>query len=266
MASATAVRRDLEAGDPVARQGVAIADGLPPIRYEVCGIEGAPAIVVLGGISASRHVARNRVNPDPGWWDGVVGARRAIDTERFSVIGIDYATSLRRDTDGASTARTVTTFDQARAVVAALDALNVRSARAIVGASYGGMVALAFAARHGARVQRIVVIGAAHESDPMTTTLRSIQRRIVTLAEIAGVESEGVALARALAMTTYRTRAELASRFSMTPRQTDDGVTFPAEEYVIARGRDYAKRTTTSDFRALTLSCDLHAVVPEEIT
>ena len=45
-----------------------------------------------------------------------------------------------------------------------------------------------------------------------------------------------------------------------------DGVTFPAEEYVIARGRDYATRTTANDFRALTLSVDLHAVAPADIT
>lgn len=266
MESTSVVHKERPSRDIIARQGVALALGLPPIKYEICGVEGAPAIVVLGGISASKHVARNSVNPDPGWWDGAVGPSRAIDTERFCVIGIDYATSLRRTADQALPAATVTTFDQARAVCAVLDDLNVKSARAIVGASYGGMVALAFAARYGTRVQRIVVIGAAHESDPMTTTLRAIQRRIAALGELAGMPAEGVALARALAMTTYRTRAEFATRFSMTPLQTNEGVTFAGEEYVIARGRDYATRTTARDFRALTLSLDLHAVAPEDIT
>jgi homoserine O-acetyltransferase len=190
------------------------------------------------------------------------------------VIGIDWATS-RRDSDrevtpGAVIDRSespgiVSTFDQARAVGAVLDTIGVKSARAIIGASYGGMVALAFAARHADRAQRVVVIGAAHESDALTTTLRSIQRRIVTLGEKAGAPGDGVALARALAMTTYKTRAEFAARFPMTPLPGDDGVVFAAEDYVIARGRDYATRTTPEDFRALTLSCDLHSVVPEEI-
>lgn len=252
--------------DNLARQGVALALGLPPIRYEVCGRESGPAVVVLGGISASRHVARNNLDQNLGWWDGVVGARQAVDTDRFRVIGIDYLTSLRGTPDRALPAPTVTTFHQARAVCAVLDTLEVETARAVVGASYGGMVALAFAARHPSRVERIVVIGAAHESDPLTTTLRAIQRRIVTLAEGAGVPADGVALARALAMTTYKSRAEFASRFAMTPRPTAGGVTFPAEDYVIARGRDYAIRTTPHDFRALTLSLDLHSVVPEDIT
>ena len=150
----------------IAREGVALAPGLPPIKYEVCGVEGAPAIVVLGGISASKHVTRNSLNQNPGWWDGVVGSRRAIDTERFGVIGIDWATSLTDTADRPAGSDIVTTFDQARAVNAVLDAVGVRSARALVGASYGGMVALAFAARYGSRAQRVVVIGAAHESDP----------------------------------------------------------------------------------------------------
>ncbi|HEU4746884.1 MAG TPA: homoserine O-succinyltransferase [Gemmatimonadaceae bacterium] len=264
MESAAAVHTDPRPRDRV-RQGLALALGLPPVRYEVRGVEGAPVIVALGGISASRHVARNDLDEDPGWWEGIVGARQAIDTERFQVIGIDWVTTLRGTSDRPVTAGIVTTFDQARAVCAVLDTLGVQSARAVVGASYGGMVALAFAARHPSRVERIVVIGAAHESDPLTTTLRAIQRRIVALAATAGVPGDGVALARALAMTTYRTRAEFASRFAMTPLFTDGGVTFPAEEYVIARGRDYATRTTAHDFLALTLSLDLHAVAPEDI-
>ena len=258
METTTAVHTERWQRDTVAREGVAEAPGLPPIRYEVCGVKGAPAIVVLGGISASRHVTRNNLNQGPGWWEGVVGARRAIDTERFSVIGIDWATH--------QSAAIVSTYDQARAVCAVLDTIGVRSVRALVGASYGGMVALAFAARHGTRAQRVVVIGAAHESDALTTTLRAIQRRIVALGEKAGAPGDGVALARALAMTTYKTRAEFASRFAMTTLPSDDGIVFAAEEYVVARGRDYATRTTPEDFRALTLSCDFHSVVPEEIT
>ena len=247
------------------RRGVAHAAGLPPIRYEVCGPEDAPLVAVLGGISASRHVTANDLDPTPGWWGDAVGAGRAIDTDRFRIIGIDYATSRHGHADHGPRAETVTTFDQARAVCAALDTIGPPSLVAIVGASYGGMVALAFAARYPARVRRIVVIAAAHESDPMATTLRAIQRRIVILAAKAGASREGVALARALAMTAYRTRAEFAERFSMAPVRTDAGVTFPAEDYVIARGRDYAERTTADDFRALTLSLDLHSVRPEEI-
>jgi len=247
------------------RQGVALTPGLPPIRYEVCGAAEGPAVLVLGGISASRHVTRNEVDGRPGWWEDAVGPGRAVDTDRFCVIGIDHSSSIRGTIEQARPRTAITTFDQARAIAATLDAIGVPSLRAIVGASYGGMIALGFAERYADRVDRIVIIAAAHESDPMTTTLRAIQRRIVRLAEKAGDPREGVALARALAMTTYRTRAEFAERFSNQPAHNGEETIFPAEEYVISRGDDYADRTRATDFRALTLSLDLHAVTPEDI-
>ncbi len=246
-------------------RGVARGIGLPAIRYEVCGNTYGPAVVVLGGISASRHVTSNDLDASAGWWESAVGSGRAIDTNALRVIAIDYITQGVSLTDTAQQA-SITTFDQAQAIEAVLDALGVRTLHAIVGASYGGMIALAFAECYPTRVERIVVISAAHESDPLTTTLRSIQRRIVRLGVEAGDEREGVALARALAMTTYRTRTEFAHRFSNIPEQAGSENVFPAEKYVIARGRDYAGRTAASDFLALTLSLDLHSVTPAKIS
>jgi homoserine O-acetyltransferase len=177
-------------------------------------------------------------------------------------VGIDYLTCLRSERHQSSTKGIVTTFDQAQAIEIALDAIGVRRVRGIVGASYGGMIALAFAARTPERVERVVAISAAHHSDPMATALRAIQRRIVKL---SGNTSEGLALARALAMTTYRTRTEFSARFHNEPNFGETSITFPAEEYVIARGEAYADRATAKDFCAMTLSLDLHAVTPEAI-
>lgn len=247
------------------RRGVGLALDLGAIRYELCGAAGGPVVVVLGGISASRHVSQNELDQSPGWWDTMVGPGRAIDTNRYCVLGIDYLTSVRGTGDQANGARPVTTFDQAHAIEIVLDAIGVETVRAIVGSSYGGMVALAFASRTPERVERIVAISAAHQSDPMATALRAIQRRIVRLSEDAGAPFEGLALARALAMTTYRTRTEFSARFHNEPSLSEGHVTFPAEEYVIARGRHYAERTAPKDFCALTLSLDLHAVTPEAI-
>jgi len=252
-------------GGLAAQRGVGLALDVGYVQYEMCGAVDGPVVVVLGGISASRHLSSNELDGTPGWWESAVGPGRAIDTNRYCVVGIDYLTRLRGRPNQSSHPRTVTTFDQAHAIELVLDAIEVRRARAIVGASYGGMTALAFASRALGRVEQIVVISAAHQSDPLATAVRSIQRRIVRLSEDAGRSSEGVALARALAMTTYRTPTEFSGRFHNEPSFGDGGVTFPAEEYVIARGKHYADRTAPKDFCELTLSLDLHAVTPEAI-
>ena len=170
--------------------------------YEIVGPRGAPVIAVLGGISASKHVTSSASDPSPGWWEDVVGPGRAIDTRQFRVLGIDYVTS------GKSTAP-VTTADQAEALAAALDQAGVRSLHAVVGASYGGMVALAFGVAFAARARRLIVISAAHESDPIATALRHLQRRVVALGSAVGRERDGLAIARGIAMTSYLTPSAL---------------------------------------------------------
>ena len=83
------------------------------------------------------------------------------------------------------------------------------------------MVGLAFAAEFGDRLDSLIAISAAHRSDPLATAWRSIQRQIVALGLRHGDATQALALARGLAMTTYRTRDEFAERFQAQPRWRD---------------------------------------------
>ena len=235
---------------------------LPP--YEVTGPPAAPLVVTLGGISASRHATSTVGDASDGWWQNVVGAGRAIDTNVYRVLSFDYI-------DGGSTnngqpATLVSTHDQADALARVLDTLCIARVHAIVGASYGGMVALAFAERYPDRVGRLIVISAPHETHPMSTALRTIQRRIVTLGIETDRAHDALVLARALAMTTYRSAHEFAQRFASAPdTTTDTGATFPVENYLLHNGEKFARRWSASRFLALSLSADLHRVAPERI-
>src|SRR5690242_4257208 len=75
--------KEVESVMPVASE---ILIEVPP--YEVSGPRGAPTIVVLGGISANRHVCGNGVDPSPGWWEGVAGRSRALDPTLYQLIGV----------------------------------------------------------------------------------------------------------------------------------------------------------------------------------
>lgn len=224
--------------------------------YELSGPPGAPLVVVLGGISATRHVTATASDPRDGWWQAVVGPGAAIDTRAVRVLGIDWC---------APATGIVTTFDQANAIVAVFDRIGVDRAAAIVGASYGGMVALAFGAAHPSRVDRLVVISAAHESHPMATAHRVIQRRIIRLGLAAGTPSDGVALARALGVTTYRTAAEFAARFEVAPEEDRGGYRFPVERYLDHGARRFAESWTGERYLTLSESLDLHRVDPARV-
>jgi homoserine O-acetyltransferase len=229
------------------------------VRYEIIGPPGAPVVAVLGGISASRHVASSALDRSPGWWEDVVGPGKEIDTRQFQVICIDYVTS------GKSTAP-VTTTDQAEALAAALDQAGVRCVHAVVGASYGGMVALAFGAGFAARAKRLIVISAAHESDPIATALRHLQRRVVALGSAAGRERDGLAIARGIAMTSYLTGRHFEERIEDCDRSDSRLVEDRIGSYLKIHGEAFAERWTSERYNALSLSLDLHRVCPEHVT
>ena len=224
------------------------------------GKAGAPLVVVAGGISAGRFVHRTETN-GLGWWSGAVSIRGPIDLSRFQVLAFDYAPEAE---DGARPV-TITTHDQARLLGLILDEIGDPTVAAFVGCSYGGMIALAFAELFPARVEQLIVVSAAHRAHPQATAWRGIQRRILKLAQEAGRPEDGVALARELAMTTYRTAEEFAERFE-TEAPTAAGQAYPVCEYLTARGKAYRTHTTPSRWLSLSDSIDRHSVTPEAIT
>ncbi len=259
------------------------SDGRVPVASSVGGGPRAggsrsssrfPLTVVLGGISAGRHLTPTVADPGPGWWPGVVGPGKALDPVRRQLVGIDFLGGP----SGEETLRPVTTRDQARAVAAVLDELGEARAE-VVGASYGGMVALAFAELFPERVSRLVVLCAAHRTHPMATALRSLQRAALRLGVQAGREAEGLSLARALAMTTYRSAAEFEERFSSRAKAgAEDGrpggrgkerrpaePRFPVEDYLEARGAAFADQFHPERFLALSESVDLHWTRPASL-
>jgi homoserine O-acetyltransferase len=231
------------------------------IAWRLTGVADGPVVAALGGISAHRVVFSE--NGLQGWWDRLVGPGRALDSSRFRVLGIDYpgGSGLSTGPQPGDPFPSLSTYDQAHALAHVLDHLDIRSLHAIVGASYGGMVALAFGERFGTRVARLLTIGAADVTHPLATAWRSVQRHIVRRALARGDGAEGLELARALAMASYRSAEEFAGRFRQPPARDANGVfRFPVEDYLFARGADYATRYRPEAFLALSESIDLHAI------
>jgi homoserine O-acetyltransferase len=235
----------------------------PHVAYRLMGPPGAPVVAVLGGISAHR-----RLTGPEGWWSAVVGDQLGVDTTRFRVLGLDYLGGWGGSStpDGVRAFPPVSSFDQADALAVVLDRVGLPALHAIVGASYGGMVALSFASRRGSRVGRLVIVSAADRAQVLSTAWRSVQRQIVREAVARGDGPAGLKLARALAMATYRSQTEFASRFSGPPVRDGGRFRFPVEGYLFARGDDYVQRYRAESFLALSESIDLHAVDPASVT
>ena len=236
---------------------------LPPpfvgsTRVTLSGQEGGPVVAVLGGISSNRFVARDG-EQRPGWWSELVREGGGVDLSSFAVLGIDFAA----DPSGRTAP---TTADQARVIGAALECLGISSLHAIVGASYGGMVALAFAEQDPERVRRIAAISAGACPHPFATAMRELQRRVVGLGLKRGDAGEALSIARGLAMLNYRTPEEFEQRFTPGIVDGDCLGTSASGEYLRARGEQFLSVMSPERFLSLSASIDRHFVDPGRIS
>ena len=126
-----------------------------------------------------------------------------------------------------------------------------------------GMHAVALAP---GRWARLLAISAAADSHPFTSAQRTLQRQAIELGERFGDPLAGVALARKIAMLSYRTAEEFEERFTDPASVTDGRAHVGAEPYLDAQGLKHCRRMSSVTYRRLSESIDLHAIDPAAIT
>ncbi|RXR08689.1 homoserine O-succinyltransferase MetX [Pseudoxanthomonas composti] len=229
------------------------------LRYELNGRIDAPVVFVAGGISAHRHVAASEAFPESGWANDLLAAGRTLDPARVRILSFDFIGA-----DGTLDAP-IDPADQADAIAALLDALEIPCLRAFVGYSYGALVGQHLAARHPQRLERLVAVSGAHRPHPFASAWRALQRHAVALGQMQCADQQGLSLARQFAMLSYRTPEEFGERFDAPPELVNGRVRVAAEDYLDAAGAQYVARTPVNAFLRLSESIDLHRIDPASI-
>ena len=240
------------------------------LAWRCVGPAEAPLIVVLGGISAHRRVCA--VEPENtygrGWWESQCGANKVLDTTRFRLLGVDWlggcdaSTGPRSDAWQESEFPSISTADQARALLLLLNRLGVRRVHLVVGASYGGNVAQQLAALLGDRLRRLVLLSAAHRPAQFGLALRHVQRAILDLGGTAAA-GEALALARSLAVLGYRTPEGIEQRFGAAQATMDCSES--VNDWIDHHGSKFIKRFNADAYRCLGRSLDTHEIDPAAI-
>lgn len=227
------------------------------VCLRVAGVPDGPVVLALGGISGNRFVCRGE-GGGAGWWPGLVAEGCAIDPSRYRIVGLDFAA----DAEGRSAP---STEDQAHVLAAALDVAGIARLHALVGASYGGMVGLSFASLYPERIEKLVAISAAAQPHAAASATRELQRRVVALGIRTGEAREALAIARGMAMLTYRTPEEFDARFSGGIDTDDPLAACAAGTYLRARGNAFQAVMSPGRFLSLSASIDRHWVDPASI-
>jgi homoserine O-acetyltransferase len=194
------------------------------------------AILLFTGLSPSAHAASSPEDPTPGWWEKMVGPGKAIDTNQYFVVcvnslgscfgssgpaSIDPATGLAYRLEFPD----LSVEDIARGGYETVRSLGIRRLSAVIGASLGGMVVLAFAAQFAGFAQRVVSISGSAAASPFAIALRTTQRDAILTdpdwqdGQYSGDvrPATGMKIARKLGTLTYRSAAEWKHRFGRRP-------------------------------------------------
>jgi homoserine O-acetyltransferase/O-succinyltransferase len=230
------------------------------------------AVLVCHALSGSARVA--------DWWPELFGAGRPFDTDRYCVIGVNVVGSCYGSTGPRSTdARTgrpyggdfplVTISDMVRAQSLLLNRLGVERLHAVVGGSIGGMQALQWAVDFPRRVERCVAVGAA-PLPALGLALNHLQRQAIMNDPLwrggryteTAPPREGLALARGIAMCSYKSAELFDERFARNPNRAGEdpgrslGERFDVAGYLDHQGRTFTRRFDANSYLILSKAMD----------
>ncbi|MCU1412720.1 MAG: homoserine O-acetyltransferase [Microbacteriaceae bacterium] len=265
---------------------------LPVVRmsYETWG-ELSPAkdnaVLLLHALTGDSHVIGE---PGPGhatggWWSGIVGPGRYIDTDRWFVIAPNMLGGCQGTTGPASFAPDgrewgarfpyVTIRDQVDAQAGLADALGIERWAAVAGGSMGGMQALEWAVSYPERVERVAILAAPPISDADQIALNSVQVEAIHMdpnfadgdyyeAPDGEGPHRGLALARRMALLSYRSPTELNDRFQRTWQSEisplGDSGRFAVESYLDFHGNKFTRRFDANSYILLVQAMSSHDV------
>ncbi len=243
------------------------------IAYESWG-ELSPnydnAILIFTGLSPTAHAASSAEDPEPGWWEFMIGPGKAIDTDRFYVICVNalggcFGSTGPECTNPATGKPYGTDFpdltieDIAKAGHHLMHELGIDHLHAVVGPSMGGMVALAYALQYPKEFDYLISISAATRALPFTIAMRSLQREIIRCDpnwkeghyHSSEEPEDGMKLARKLGLVSYRAAEEWHQRFDRTriSRERRKGEPFEVE-FEVESYLDYNAQKFVGNFDA----------------
>jgi homoserine O-acetyltransferase len=136
-------------------------------------------ILITHALSGSHHAAgRYEGDRKPGWWDGLIGDGKAIDTTKYFVIATNVIGSCFGSTAPMSPIYpgsneryrlkfpVITIKDMVKAQKILLDSLGIKHLKAVIGGSMGGMQALRFAVDYPGFVEKIFPIATTYQTRP----------------------------------------------------------------------------------------------------
>lgn len=266
---------------------------LPDIQvaFETWGTldeQASNAVLVEHALTGDSHVCSHSGPAGsaacrPGWWEGLIGPGKPLDTDRWFVVASNVLGGCQGTTGPASTAPDgrpwgsrfpfVTVRDQVDAEALLADRLGIGRWANVIGGSMGGMRTLEWAVGHPDRLERAVVL--ASTAAATAEQIAWCQSQLLAIRQDPGFHGgdyygrdltpePGLALARRIAQVTYRSERELDRRFGRGPQPGENPFTqegrYAIESYLDHHGHKLAARFDANSYLVLTEAMSSHDV------
>lgn len=262
------------------------------LAYETWGTLNSTrdnVVVICHALTGNAHVSGN-----DGWWNGVVGPKQVIDTEKYFVIAVNALGGCNGSSGPTTLASDgkpyglyfplVTVRDMVRSQIMLLDILDIPRVELVIGASLGGMQAWEWAILGQSRVGHTVVIAADAAFSSLAIGYNAAMRQAIISDpdwcegdyQARGViPSRGMGVARAIGMLTYRSSPLFEERFGRAlsegehgewSRQTGNRLRaftqpfFAIESYLEHHGKKLSSRFDANSYLYLTRAMDHHDI------
>jgi homoserine O-acetyltransferase len=210
------------------------------------------------------------------WWEPLFGAGKAFDPDRdfivcSNILGSCYGTTgptcINPTTGkayGVSFPR-ITIRDMVNLQAALIEYLEVKSLQLVIGGSLGGMQVLEWGLLYPERVRAISPIAAPGRHSAWCIGLSEAQRQAIYTDpnwqggnySLDAPPNQGLAVARMMAMITYRYWESFTNRFG---RQQDGSNQFAMASYLQYQGQKLIERFDANTYITLTHAMDSHDV------
>ena len=264
------------------------------VAYETYGTlspEKDNVIFVCHALTGDAHVA-GKHSPESrksGWWDGLVGRGRALDTNKYFIICANVLGGCQGTTGPScvdvSTGQPyglrfpfITVGDIVEVHAALVRHLGIESLLAVIGGSLGGMQVLDWVARYPDMVHAAICLASAGKLSAQGIAFNAVGRRAITTdpeyrnGDYYGTEPskygdvgprKGLALARMVAHITYLSEASIEKKFGRDLQHGDSlgydlqsETEFKIESYLHYQGKRFIERFDANSYLYLTRAMD----------
>jgi homoserine O-acetyltransferase len=262
------------------------------LAYETWGTldaDASNAILVCHALTGDSHAAgpAGAGHVTPGWWGGVIGPGRPLDTDRYFVVCANILGGCQGTTGPASPHPddgrpygprfpVVSIRDWVRAQAALGEHLGVTRWLSAIGGSMGGMQVLELAVMFPDRVRSVIPIATCTAASAQQIGWWSTGRRVIQLdpafnggwyydAPPGQGPHEGLSVARMVSQITFRSDDVFTDRFGREVVEPLDGgfslwQRFQVERYLEYHGDKLVRRFDANTYLLLTKAMDLHDV------